>query len=185
MRHKFCTIATISLLGGYLISNNQLVQADIFDEPLQNIKEMKVVKSKEIHPEINNSTEYISNNNYEKLEKCLTNQLGKPYVWGATGPDNFDCSGLCQYVFKNALNISLNRTAEQQFHQCHAINHQQVKPGDLVFFSYNNGKTIDHVGIIVSGTNMMIDAQNNGVVKESYTSPWWKANIASFGRIIK
>ncbi|GEP18958.1 C40 family peptidase [Pediococcus argentinicus] len=121
---------------------------------------------------------------FSSIQNVLNDQMGKPYTWGATGPKTFDCSGLTQYVFKHALNKSINRTAEQQYNQFKHVKHSDVKPGDLVFFSYNGGKTIDHVGIIVKGNNMMVDAQDRGVIRETYMSSWWRGYIAGYARVV-
>jgi cell wall-associated NlpC family hydrolase len=119
------------------------------------------------------------------IQNVLSQHMGQPYLWGATGPTAFDCSGLTQFAYKQALNINLNRTAEQQFNQFRHVSHNQVHPGDLIFFSYNGGLSIDHVGIIVEGQNMMVDAQNHGVVRECYMAPWWQGFIAGYARVIE
>ncbi|MDV7693904.1 CHAP domain-containing protein [Pediococcus parvulus] len=120
---------------------------------------------------------------YSDLISLLKKQLGKSYVYGAVGPDTFDCSGLTQYIFKNALNKTLPRTAQTQYNAFDHVSHSNVKPGDLVFFSYNGGATIDHVGIVVSGDNQMIDAQDRGVIKESYMASYWKPYIAGYAHV--
>ncbi len=60
-------------------------------------------------------------------------QRGKPYVWGATGPYSFDCSGLVQYVYKQ-LGRYLPRTAESQYESTTRIAQSAKQPGDLIFF---------------------------------------------------
>ncbi|MCD5257130.1 MAG: NlpC/P60 family protein [Pediococcus pentosaceus] len=126
-----------------------------------------------------------SSNSFTAIQTVLSQHMGQPYLWGATGPTAFDCSGLTQYTFKKALNLNLNRTAEQQFNQFRHVSHDQVRPGDLIFFSYNHGQSIDHVGIIVEGQNMMVDAQNRGVIRECYLVPWWRGYIAGYARVIE
>lgn len=84
--------------------------------------------------------------------------IGKPYVWGAAGPDVFDCSGLTQYVYgKNG--ISLARTAHAQYLQVKAAGHLKtavadLAVGDLVFFGFPH---VTHVGINI-GRGYMIHA---------------------------
>ena len=121
---------------------------------------------------------------FNQLETVLNQHLGQPFAWGATGPTAFDCSGLTQFAFRQALGLNLNRTAEQQFQQAQRIDATAVRPGDLVFFSYNHGQTIDHVGIVVNGNHLMIVAQNRGVIRESYATPWWQPFIAGYGRVL-
>ena len=61
-------------------------------------------------------------------------QLGKPYLWGGTGPDAFDCSGLMMMAYR-AAGISIPRTSQEQWAWGPKIQASQVRPGDLVFFA--------------------------------------------------
>ncbi len=81
-------------------------------------------------------------------------KLGSPYVWGATGPDAFDCSGLIQAAYRSA-GISLPRTTYAQINAGRRVSRSELSPGDLVFF-YSG---ISHVGIYV-GNGQMIHAPN-------------------------
>ncbi|MFD7873169.1 NlpC/P60 family protein [Streptomyces sp. NPDC059766] len=81
-------------------------------------------------------------------------KLGSPYVWGATGPDAFDCSGLAQAAYR-AAGVSLPRTTYTQIGAGRRISRSELLPGDLVFF-YSG---ITHVGIYV-GDGQMIHAPN-------------------------
>ena len=80
--------------------------------------------------------------------------LGSPYVWGATGPNAFDCSGLTQAAYRSA-GISLPRTTYSQINAGPRIPRSQLQPGDLVFF-YSG---ISHVGLYI-GDGKMIHAPN-------------------------
>ncbi|MFF3310926.1 NlpC/P60 family protein [Streptomyces sp. NPDC002952] len=83
-------------------------------------------------------------------------QVGKPYVWGATGPDSYDCSGLTQAAWK-AAGVSLPRTTWDQVDAGTTVPLSDIKPGDLVFF-YDD---ISHVGLYI-GNGMMIHAPKPG-----------------------
>lgn len=76
--------------------------------------------------------------------------IGKPYVWGATGPNAFDCSGLTQAAWK-AAGVSLPRTTYTQINAGARIPRSQLAPGDLVFF-YSG---ISHVGLYIGGGQMI------------------------------
>ncbi|MCI3221058.1 C40 family peptidase [Streptomyces sp. NP-1717] len=76
--------------------------------------------------------------------------IGKPYVWGATGPDGFDCSGLTQAAWR-AAGVSLPRTTYTQINAGQRVSRSQLAPGDLVFF-YSG---ISHVGLYVGGGQMI------------------------------
>ncbi|MFF9777198.1 NlpC/P60 family protein [Streptomyces sp. NPDC013978] len=83
-------------------------------------------------------------------------QIGKPYVWGATGPGSYDCSGLTQAAWK-AAGVDLPRTTYDQVEAGTTVPLADAKPGDLVFF-YDN---IGHVGLYI-GNGMMIHAPKPG-----------------------
>ncbi|GAB2722945.1 C40 family peptidase [Streptomyces bullii] len=94
-----------------------------------------------------------------KAEKALAfarAQIGKPYVWGATGPDSYDCSGLTQAAWK-AAGVDLPRTTYDQVDAGTTVPLSQAQPGDLVFF-YDD---ITHVGLYI-GNGMMIHAPKPG-----------------------
>lgn len=79
-----------------------------------------------------------------KAVEIAASKRGAPYVYGATGPREFDCSGLTLYAFRQAGRV-LPRTADEQYEHTRHIGRVQRVPGDLVFFPA--GATIGHVGI--------------------------------------
>ncbi|GAA3973023.1 C40 family peptidase [Streptomyces plumbiresistens] len=81
-------------------------------------------------------------------------KLGSPYVWGATGPDAFDCSGLMQAAYRSA-GISLPRTTYAQIDTGTRVSRSELLPGDLVFFY----SAISHVGMYI-GNGQMVHAPN-------------------------
>ncbi|WP_171117578.1 MULTISPECIES: C40 family peptidase [unclassified Streptomyces] len=94
-----------------------------------------------------------------KAEKALAfarAQIGKPYVWGATGPDSYDCSGLTQAAWK-AAGVSLPRTTYDQVDAGTTVSIAAAQPGDLIFF-YDD---VTHVGLYI-GNGMMIHAPKPG-----------------------
>lgn len=92
----------------------------------------------------------------EKVMAFARAQLGKPYVWGATGPASYDCSGLTQAAWK-AAGVDIPRTTWDQVNVGTRIATEDLRPGDLVFF-YDD---ISHVGIY-KGDGMMIHAPKPG-----------------------
>ncbi len=88
--------------------------------------------------------------------------LGAPYVWGADGPNTFDCSGFTMFVY-NQVGVSLPHSSRAQIGSGQRVSRGDLQPGDLVFF----GSPIHHVGIYAGG-GMMIHAPHSGdVVKIS------------------
>ncbi|RDS62907.1 C40 family peptidase [Streptomyces sp. M7] len=94
-----------------------------------------------------------------KAQKALSfarTQIGKPYVWGATGPDSYDCSGLTQAAWK-AAGVDIPRVTYDQVNAGTTVPVSSAQPGDLVFF-YDD---ITHVGLYI-GNGMMIHAPKPG-----------------------
>ena len=94
-----------------------------------------------------------------KAEKAIAfarAQIGKPYVWGATGPDSYDCSGLTQAAWK-AAGVDIPRVTYDQVNAGTTVPLSSAQPGDLVFF-YDD---VTHVGIYI-GNGMMIHAPKPG-----------------------
>lgn len=86
--------------------------------------------------------------------RAALSRLGRPYVWGATGPDRFDCSGLVQWAYAQA-DVPLQRTTYEQIHNGVPIARSQVRPGDLVF------PHAGHVQLAIGG-NLVVEAPHAG-----------------------
>ena len=101
-----------------------------------------------------------------KLISYAKKLLGKPYVWGAQGPNGFDCSGFTYYVFKNSAGITLPRTSSMQSKYGTYVSKSNLKPGDLLFFDTvgaNNG-VVTHCGIYIGNGQMIHAASGQGKV---------------------
>ncbi|WP_433476540.1 NlpC/P60 family protein [Spirillospora sp. CA-142024] len=108
-------------------------------------------------------------------------QLGKPYVWGATGPRAFDCSGLT-YAAYRAAGISIPRVSGAQWRHGPRIPTGREQPGDLVFFNSGPGTSADnpgHVGLVVGG-GRMIAAPHTGTVVQ--VQPYRRSTLLGFTR---
>lgn len=86
--------------------------------------------------------------------RAALSRLGRPYVWGATGPEEFDCSGLVQWSYARA-GIHLDRTTYQQINDGIPVPRSQVRPGDLVF------PHAGHVQLAI-GNNLVVEAPYSG-----------------------
>ncbi len=89
--------------------------------------------------------------------------LGRPVVWGGASPaEGFDCSGLVQYVFRQA-GINLPRTADLQFLVGRIVSPAALRPGDLVYYTtYEPGAS--HVGIYIGANKFIHTSYSKGVV---------------------
>ncbi|WP_370973831.1 C40 family peptidase [Amycolatopsis sp. cg9] len=111
-------------------------------------------------------------------------QLGKRYVWGAEGPDAFDCSGLMQAAWAHA-GVAISRTTSTQVHDGVAVGSlSQVQPGDLVFIPGADGTPANpgHVGMYV-GNGYMVDAydDDHGVILTTLES--WVPKVVAIRRV--
>lgn len=91
-------------------------------------------------------------------------QVGKPYVWGATGPDAYDCSGLTQSAYASA-GVVLPRVAADQWYAGQHVELGALEPGDLLFWATNpaDPSTIHHVALYAGG-GLMVSAPHTGDV---------------------
>jgi len=106
-------------------------------------------------------------------------QVGKPYVYGAAGPDSFDCSGLTMYAYA-AAGISLPHYTGAQFGVGRHVAQSDLQPGDLVFFGPNLG----HMGMYI-GNGQLVHAPHSGdVVKVVPLAGYFQQNYAEAVRVI-
>jgi cell wall-associated NlpC family hydrolase len=116
---------------------------------------------------------------------ALARQLiGLPYVYGGTTTAGFDCSGLTQWVYQHTGHgKTIDRIANDQFHEFKRISHAAAQPGDLVFFHETSSPSsyVYHVGVYEGGNDMVAATTPSGGVRiESMT---WAGNTVTFGTI--
>ena len=93
-----------------------------------------------------------------KIVEFAKTQIGKPYVYGATGNSSFDCSSFVQYVFKKTLGIIIPRVSAEQSVFKPKL-HNNIKKGDLLFFETLEKGRISHVGMYI-GNRQFIHASS-------------------------
>jgi cell wall-associated NlpC family hydrolase len=108
-----------------------------------------------------------------KALALVATYAGKPYLWGAAGPNAFDCSGLTMYVYKQ-LGVLLQRSANDQYLTTLHVPYSQAQPGDLIFF-YDTTGYVYHVGMY-AGNGMMWDAPHSGAVVR-YENVWYPDQV--------
>ena len=108
-------------------------------------------------------------------------QLGKPYVWGAAGPDTFDCSGLTMYAYGKA-GIYLPHYTGDQWNQGRHVSEGELRPGDLVFF--NTDAPLGHMGMYLGGGEFIHAPHTGDVVKISSLSGYYQQVYAGAVRLV-
>lgn len=109
--------------------------------------------------------------------------LGKPYVWGATGPNTFDCSGFVYYVFKATGTYTGRRlTADGYKHTMKKLNASQAVPGDIVTMTKRGSSRAHHIAIYIGNGEVIHAPRTGDVVKISKVSNWSK-EIIEYGRL--
>jgi cell wall-associated NlpC family hydrolase len=110
-------------------------------------------------------------------------QLGVKYQFGGDEPSTgFDCSGLVRYAF-GTQHVELPRTVGEQFGRGIKVAIQDLRPGDLVFFS-TTGPGPTHVGIVVGNGEFIHAPSSSGVVRiEHYDTPYWHNRLVGARRM--
>jgi len=117
-----------------------------------------------------------------KAARLAREQLGKPYQWGATGPDRFDCSGLVWHVY-GQLGVDMPRVSRDQARSGREVGRSELQPGDLVFFAIE-GRTINHVGIYVGDQDFVHAPRRYQPVKtDSLNNSWWRRRYKGARRV--
>ncbi|MDY6084174.1 MAG: C40 family peptidase [Dialister sp.] len=110
--------------------------------------------------------------------------IGKRYVFGASGPSNFDCSGFVCWAYTKSGVANMPRTTAWGIYKnyCTPIAPSEAKAGDIIFFggTYNSGSPISHVGIY-AGNGMMLHA-GDPIQYTSINLNYWQSHFYSFGR---
>lgn len=126
----------------------------------------------------------------DDLLKEASSHIGKRYRSGAKGPSAFDCSGFSGYVFRQ-FGYILGASSRDQFKQGEYIDRQNLRKGDLVFFTGRNRKKgiVGHVGIVVSadnekGTFRFIHASTSGGIKIDSNDGYYSRRYLGARRVI-
>lgn len=111
-------------------------------------------------------------------------QIGRPYRFGGTTPDGFDCSGLVQYIYA-LQGLSVPRTTREQFKAGDRIKLAHAEPGDLLFYSFGR-RRIDHVAIYL-GEGQAVHAPSTGksVIVAPVGNRWWMDRYRDAVRVIR
>jgi murein DD-endopeptidase len=108
--------------------------------------------------------------------------VGKPYRYGGSAPNGFDCSGLVQFSYRQA-GIRVPRSTGEQRRASKPVRAENLRPGDLLFFD-QEGKKNSHVGIYV-GNGKFVHAPSSGkqVRSDRLDMPYWRKHLSEVRRI--
>lgn len=130
-------------------------------------KQQKIEKEEQIKEVVIISEPKLANNSEielrNKIVKFAKTQLGKPYLWGASGNNQFDCSSFTQYVLQKTAGITIPRVS---YHQASFRSKMSkgIKKGDLLFFETLGKGRISHVGIYIGNREFIHASSKYGKV---------------------
>lgn len=116
--------------------------------------------------------------------KTAADLLGRPYVYGAGGPNSFDCSGFTMYVYRT-VGINLPHNAAQQYGAGVKISRSELSSGDLVFFGFYGSADIRHVGIYTGDGMFIHSSTKHGVIRTPMDSPYYASNYKGAVRVLR
>lgn len=109
-------------------------------------------------------------------------KLGSRYVWGAEGPNAFDCSGLMQWAY-GQHGIRLPRVAADQARYGQTVPYGSHQPGDLIFSSWDTNPDVDHVALYIGGGEYIHAPRPGDVVKIGRINSTYQRHITNVQRI--
>lgn len=118
------------------------------------------------------------------LLKTIDEWWGTSYCMGGSTKNCIDCSAFTQTVMQNVYNVTIPRTAQEQYNSSRQINVEDLNEGDLVFFNTNGGRDITHVGIYLFNNKFVHAATSGGVMVSDLNDTYWKPRYKGAGRYL-
>ncbi len=118
----------------------------------------------------------------ERIADSALAQLGRPYLYGGSTPQGFDCSGLVSFAYR-AAGISVPRTTTDQYRAAREVKMGSIAPGDLLFFRIDS-REVSHVGIY-AGNGRFVHAPQTGraVEMRALDDPYYRSRLVGSGRL--
>ncbi|MEX2465752.1 MAG: C40 family peptidase [Gemmatimonadota bacterium] len=120
----------------------------------------------------------------DQVVEIALESIGTPYVWGGTGTNGFDCSGLIQFAY-GQVGILLPRISGTQIGSGSPVAPDPglLRPGDVLGFADDGSRTADHVGLYI-GEGEFIHSSSSGVRISALTDPYWREKLVTARRIV-
>ena len=160
--------------GGAIVIKDGVYHFDLLMKDKKTAYAFGRRKGKAIIGQLVSSNQSSSGGGSQKLVELAKSKLGCKYVWGATGPNTFDCSGLTSWCYKQ-IGISIPRTSLEQSRSGKSVSKSDLQAGDLVFFKTTSAP-VGHVGMYV-GNGQFIHAPNKSkpVKYDSLSSSYYSS----------
>ncbi|MEX6585130.1 C40 family peptidase [Paraclostridium bifermentans] len=120
----------------------------------------------------------------DKVINIAKQQLGKTYVWGAEGPNTFDCSGFTMYSFRNGAGVNLPRVSKDQSKYGTSVSKSNLQKGDLVFFDTDGDGVVNHVGIYIGNNEFIHASSGAGKVVISQFNSYYNSKFTNARRVL-
>jgi len=118
------------------------------------------------------------------LLKSIDEWWGTSYCMGGSTKNCIDCSAFTQTLMQNVYNVTIPRTAQEQYNSSRQLKVEDLTEGDLVFFNTTGGRDITHVGIYLLNNKFVHAATSNGVMVSDLNDTYWKPRYKGAGRYI-
>ena len=153
-------IAQLPLATTYPITRRVATNSTYYNPPVTLRQYPNYQRVEHFQPQAQQIAYSNYRNNLYNITRLIENNskqlLGKKYVWGATGPYNYDCSGFTQKVYRDA-GITIPRVSRDQAKVGQYVNYNNLRKGDMVFFDTHKKRTgrVSHVGIYLGNGNFI------------------------------
>ncbi|MDO5040793.1 MAG: C40 family peptidase [Peptoniphilus sp.] len=182
------TVGIVSVEALELISEEkqtfdvEVPKKEIILTSVENNKETSINMSY-VEKEETKAVEYSSEKAKTAVQSAL-DKLGATYVYGDTGKEGYDCSGLVYAVYKNQLGVNLPRSSREQSGYGKQVSKSELQPGDLVFFN-TSGNGVSHVGIYM-GNDEFVHASSgqSKVVVSKLSEDYYRDRYTNATRVL-
>ncbi|HMG81490.1 MAG TPA: NlpC/P60 family protein [Ferruginibacter sp.] len=118
------------------------------------------------------------------LYSFIDSWMGTPYLYGGKTKDGVDCSFFTATLMQSIFNLSIPRTAKEQYDACVRVHKDNLREGDLVFFSTEGSRRgVSHVGVYIGNDYFVHSSTSSGVMISSLDEDYFSARFVSGGRL--